>query len=242
MTTFVNPVYVALDTADTAEAVRLATAVQDSVGGLKLGLEYFCRNGADGIRAVREANPLPVFLDLKFHDISNTVAGAVRSVLPLAPRFLNVHASGGLNMMRRACETAREEAARLGVEPPLMLAVTILTSLEAADVAEAGFTPPVEDLVRRLAALSRKAGMDGVVCSPQEAALLRQDNGPGFLLVTPGVRPAGSAMGDQRRTMTPREALDAGADVLVIGRPITEAPDPAAAARAICETIRPAAA
>nr|WP_157879305.1 orotidine-5'-phosphate decarboxylase [Pararhodospirillum photometricum] len=232
-----NPVYVALDTTDVGEATALAARLHDDVGGLKVGLEFFARNGHKGVREVNKAGDLPLFLDLKFHDIPNTVAGAVRSVMPLAPALLNVHALGGRAMMRAAQASAQDEAARLGITPPRLLAVTVLTSMNDADITEAGITGPVSDQVRRLAALTAEAGLDGVVCSAQEAAVLRADLGPDFLLVTPGVRPHWAAADDQKRVTTPREALAAGASVLVIGRPITASPDPRAAARRIQDDL-----
>jgi orotidine-5'-phosphate decarboxylase len=220
-----NPVFVALDTVDRIRARTLADAVRPHVGGLKLGLEFFCANGPDAVREVAGATPL--FLDLKLHDIPNTVAGAVRAVMPLRPSFLTVHAGGGPAMLRAAVETAAGAVKLLGV--------TVLTSLDGADLDRVGQQGPVLDQARRLALLAREAGLAGVVCSPHEIAALRAELGPGFLLVVPGIRPAGAGIGDQKRVMTPREALAAGADHLVIGRPITAAADPAAAARRILE-------
>jgi orotidine-5'-phosphate decarboxylase len=211
-----NPVFVALDTVDRGRARTLADAVRPHVGGLKLGLEFFCANGPDAVREVAGATPL--FLDLKLHDIPNTVAGAVRAVMPLAPAFLTLHAGGGPAMLRAAVEAAAGAVKLLGV--------TVLTSLDGADLDRVGQRGPVLDQARRLA---------GIVCSPHEIAALRAELGSGFLLVVPGIRPAGAGAGDQKRVMTPREALAAGADHLVIGRPITAAADPAAAARRILE-------
>lgn len=237
MTRSPNPVYVAIDTPDVDAAVRVTTGLQDSVGGIKLGLEFFCRNGHGGVKAVQAANNLPLFLDLKFHDIPNTVAGAVRSVMPLAPAILNVHASGGLKMMIAARQAAEDEAARLGISPPHLLAVTVLTSLSDGDLVDGGISSSTTDQVRRLAALTHQAGLAGVVCSPWETKILRADLGPDFLLVTPGVRPLGAAQDDQKRIMTPGEAMAAGASLLVIGRPITAAPDPFQAARQISHDL-----
>ncbi|MBB4285154.1 orotidine-5'-phosphate decarboxylase [Roseospira goensis] len=231
---FPNPVFVALDTADLEQARAWARALAPVVGGVKLGLEFFAAHGATGVRAVAgaEGGP-PLFLDLKFHDIPNTVAGAVRAVAPLAPAIVNVHAAGGRAMMAAARDAATEAADRLGVTPPKLIAVTVLTSLDAADLTTTGVPGAVADQVRRLAALAVAAGLDGVVCSPHEAAVLRADLGPDALLVTPGVRPAWAATGDQKRVTTPAEALAAGASHLVVGRPITQADDPAAAARRV---------
>jgi orotidine-5'-phosphate decarboxylase len=220
-----NPVFVALDTVDRSRARALVDAVRPHVGGLKLGLEFFCANGPDAVREVAGATPL--FLDLKLHDIPNTVAGAVRAVMPLDPAFLTLHAGGGPAMLRAAVEAAAGAVKLLGV--------TVLTSLDGSDLDRVGQRGPVLDQARRLAGLAREAGLAGVVCSPHEIAALRAECGPGFLLVVPGIRPAGAGAGDQKRVMTPREALAAGADHLVIGRPITAAADPAAAARRILE-------
>jgi len=175
---------------------------------------------------------LPIFLDLKFHDIPNTVAGAVRAAASLGVNILNVHAAGGPAMLKAAVEAAR------GVNPEAkVIAVTVLTSLADADLDALGQLGPAADQVARLANLTQKAGLDGVVCSAHEIAALRAALGPDFLLVVPGIRPKGSDLGDQQRVMGPREALDAGASILVIGRPITAAPDPVEAARAIAESL-----
>ncbi|HYC03362.1 MAG TPA: orotidine-5'-phosphate decarboxylase [Azospirillaceae bacterium] len=232
-----SPVYVAIDTPEPEAARDLLGWLRGTVGGAKLGLEFFCAAGPDGIRRVTDGLDLPLFLDLKFHDIPNTVAGAVRSVVPLAPRFLTIHTSGGGAMMRAAAEAAAEEAARLGVERPRILGVTVLTSLGSEDLAAVGQDKMMADQVRRLAALARTSGIDGVVCSPNECAVLRGDLGPDFTLMVPGIRPAWAAANDQKRVMTPREAIAAGATHLVIGRPITHADDPAAAARRIAEEL-----
>jgi orotidine-5'-phosphate decarboxylase len=219
-----NPLLCAIDTPDAGAARRLAAAVGPLVGGLKLGLEFFAANGPGAVRQVAGAAPL--FLDLKLHDIPNTVAGAVRAVAPLEPLLLTVHCAGGTAMMKAAAEAAERRVKIIGV--------TVLTSLDDADLASVGQSGPARDQVRRLAALARQSGLDGVVCSPHEVAALRRDCGGGFLLVVPGIRPATVARDDdQKRVMTPRQALEAGADYLVIGRPITAAPDPAAAAGAI---------
>jgi orotidine-5'-phosphate decarboxylase len=219
-----NPILCAIDTPDAGAAHALAATAGPFVGGLKLGLEFFIANGPDAVRRVAGAAPL--FLDLKLHDIPNTVAGAVRSVVPIAPLLLTVHCAGGAAMMKAAAEAA---AGRMNI-----IGVTVLTSLDDDDLASVGQNGPAQDQVRRLAALARQSGLDGVVCSPHEVAALRRDCGADFLLVVPGIRPAnGARQDDQKRVMTPRQALDAGADYLVIGRPITAAPDPAAAASAI---------
>jgi orotidine-5'-phosphate decarboxylase len=227
-----NPVFAALDTTSTRDAVALAERLRGTVGGIKLGLEFYMANGAAGVARLSELG-LPVFLDLKFHDIPNTVAGAIRAVAPLKPFITNVHAGGGRAMLAAARDAAREGADKLGVTAPKLIAVTVLTSLSGADLAEVGQPDDTLDQVRRLAALSQACGLDGVVCSPREIAVLRRDLGPDFLLVTPGIRPAWAATGDQKRIMTPAEAVAAGASYLVIGRPITGDADPADAARRI---------
>jgi orotidine-5'-phosphate decarboxylase len=222
-----NPIFVALDTRSLERALEIAKSVRGTVGGLKIGLEFVNACGPEGIRAVIETGS-PVFLDVKLHDIPNTVAGALRALLPLGPALVNVHASGGLAMMRAAAETTAEFTPR-----PKVLGVTVLTSLGAEDLAATGVSDRPIDQVTRLARLAAAAGLDGVVCSPQEIAAVRKACGPEFLIVTPGVRPAGADLSDQKRVMTPKEAMDAGADLLVIGRPITGADDPGAAAAAI---------
>ncbi|HVI90008.1 MAG TPA: orotidine-5'-phosphate decarboxylase [Dongiaceae bacterium] len=227
-----NPVFAALDMTATRDALALAERLRGAVGGIKLGLEFYMANGAAGVAQLAELG-LPVFLDLKFHDIPNTVAGAIRAVAPLKPFITNVHAGGGRAMMVAARVAAQESAAKLGVPAPKLIAVTVLTSLNAGDLAEVGQPSDTLDQVRRLAALTQECGLDGVVCSPQEIAVLRRDLGADFLLVTPGIRPAWATTGDQKRIMTPAEAVAAGASYLVIGRPITGDADPAAAARRI---------
>ncbi len=229
-----NPVLCALDTPDREAASRLAGIVAPHVGGLKLGLEFFTANGPAAVREI--ASPTPLFLDLKLHDIPNTVAGAVRAVAPLEPLLLTIHCGGGKAMMAAAAGAAQEAAAR-GLRRMQIVGVTVLTSLNDADLASVGQAGPTLDQARRLATLAHEAGLDGVVCSPHEVAALRRDSGPDFRLIVPGIRPAGAAANDQKRMMTPRQALDAGADYLVIGRPITAAADPAAAARTIAAEL-----
>ena len=228
-------VFVALDTPDMDGALSLAGSLAGVVGGIKLGKAFFTANGPQGVRRAAAAG-LPVFLDLKFHDIPNTVADAVRAALSLAPVMITVHASGGAAMMRAAADAAREA----GANRPLVLGVTVLTSLGAEDLAATGLAGPVPDQVMRLARLAQASGLDGVVCSAREAAALRAECGADFKLVVPGIRPAGAAAGDQKRTATPAEAMAAGADYLVIGRPVTGAGDPAQAARAIIDEIEAA--
>ncbi len=225
-------IYCALDTTDLGRAMALAGELAGKVGGVKLGVEFFGANGPAGVARVSEAG-LPIFLDLKFHDIPNSVAGAVRAMLPLGPARLTVHASGGGAMLRAAMDAAAEA----GEARPRILAVTVLTSLDDGDLEAVGQQSPAGEQVRRLAALARNSGVDGAVCSPREVAALRAECGPEFLLIVPGIRPAWAASGDQKRVMGPAEAVAAGADYLVIGRPITEADDPADAARRIVEEM-----
>ena len=229
-------IFCALDTTDIQQATSLATGLKDAIGGMKVGLEFFCANGAAGYRTIAETG-VPIFLDLKFHDIPNTVAGAIRAVAPLAPKILTIHTQGSSEMMRRAVETAQEEADKLGVTAPWVVGVTILTSLDQTDMAAIGVSDPVADQVKRLAELAQKSGLDGMVCSPAEIALARAATSPDFKLIVPGIRPAGTAAGDQKRIMTPKDAVTAGADVLVIGRPITQADNPASAAKAIVDSL-----
>jgi len=229
-------IFVALDTTDVDEARSLALRLKGSVGGAKLGLEFFTANGAGGVRAVGKAG-LPLFLDLKFHDIPNTVAGAIGAAIKLQPRIMTIHAGGGPAMMRAAAEAAAEAAKAQNVKRPLIVGVTVLTSLDADDLAAVGQNSSPSDQVVRLAQLAKECGLDGVVCSPKEASIVRQACGPDFKLVVPGIRPSLSLSGDQKRTSGPADAVNAGADYLVIGRPITRAPDPAAAARAMAAAL-----
>jgi orotidine-5'-phosphate decarboxylase len=226
-------IILALDTTDVARAQGLAAAAAPHFGMIKLGLEFFLAHGATGYDKVASGAARPVFLDLKLHDIPNTVAGAVRAVLPLAPHLLTLHAAGGPAMI----EAARRAAEESGADRPLLLAVTVLTSLGAADLAAIGVAGGPTQQVLRLARMALLAGADGLVCSPLEVAPLRDAFGEGPALVVPGIRPSGAPQGDQARTMAPREALNAGADWLVIGRPITAAADPAVAAAAIAASL-----
>jgi orotidine-5'-phosphate decarboxylase len=228
---FPNPVFVALDTPTLSQALDLAQAVKPYVGGLKVGLEFISALGPDAVRRIGEIG-LPVFADVKFHDIPNTVAGASTAIAGLGVAMFNVHATGGEAMMRAAMDAITPWTPR-----PLLIAVTVLTSMDDAALDATGQRGPAKEQVARLAALAKKSGLDGVVCSAHELATVRAVAGPDFLTIVPGIRPAGAALGDQRRVMTPSEARAAGADILVIGRPITAAPDPAAAARAIAQEL-----
>lgn len=223
-----SPIFVALDTPELDRAFALAHAVRDHAGGVKLGLEFYCAHGPDGVARIADLG-LPVFLDLKFHDIPNTVAKAVAAIAPLAPAVLTVHASGGLAMLA-AAKTAAPAATKV-------VGVTVLTSLDDADLAAVGIADPLESQVSRLARLSHAAGLDGIVCSGVEVGTARTKWPAGFFVV-PGVRPAGGDDADQKRVVTPRQALDEGASILVIGRPITAAADPARAIAEIAESLR----
>ena len=219
----------ALDTADADQARAWADALAPHCGMLKLGLEFVLAQGPVGVRAITVC---PMFLDLKLHDIPNTVAGAVRAVLPLRPQMLTLHAGGGSAMI----EAARH-AADTVQNAPILLAVTVLTSLDSSALHATGVAGGPRQQVLRLARLALAAGADGLVCSAHEASMLRDALGGGPVLVVPGIRPPGSVTGDQARTMTPREAVDAGADWIVVGRPITSSANPAAAAAAIAAEI-----
>lgn len=222
-----SPVYVALDTPELERAKAIAGRVRHHVGGIKLGLEFFMANGRHGVREMAEIG-LPIFLDLKFHDIPNTVGKAIQALRPLEPRILTVHAAGGRAMLEDA-----KAAAPAGTK---VVAVTMLTSLDASDLASIGLNADPREQVMRLTELAKSAGIDGIVCSGEEVAAAKTMWHDGFFVV-PGVRPAKGDTGDQKRVVTPRAALDAGASILVIGRPITQAADPDQAAREIEATL-----
>lgn len=228
---------VALDKDSLSEALAVVDAAGDSVEWYKIGSQLFCKEGPSAVKAVKDKGK-KVFLDLKFHDIPNTVANAVAVSVGMGVEMVNVHASGGEEMMSRAVEAAK--AAATGGEMPLVIAVTVLTSMN-----ETGLTqvlnidtprPPAEQ-VEHLAKLAKQSGMAGVVCSAHEIDIIKNACGQDFKLVVPGIRPAGSAVGDQKRVMTPAEAAEKGADFIVVGRPVLNAPDPAAAAAAINEEL-----
>ena len=229
MTTDRAPVAVALDTSDLAVAVGWTAAVSAHVSTVKVGLELFCHEGPGAVEKIAAAGDVDVFLDLKLHDIPATVAGAARSVAHLRPRYLTVHAGGGPAMVAAAAEALPDT---------LVAAVTVLTSLSADDLDRIGLIGPPQDAVRRLARLAVAAGARALVCSPQEVALVRSEVGSDVVLITPGVRPPGAAVDDQARVATPQQALADGADLLVVGRPITGAADPGAAAAALASSLR----
>jgi orotidine-5'-phosphate decarboxylase len=230
--TVANPICVALDTADLDRAVALARRLRPVAGFLKVGLEFFCAHGGAGYEAVAAVG-LPMFLDLKLHDIPNTVAAALTSLMRLSPRpaIVNVHATGGLDMMKTAADAVNGRAK--------LIAVTILTSLADQDIWKAGFdhAHSARTHARRLAELANSAGLDGVVCSPHEVETIKHATRKDFLTVVPGIRPDDSGTQDQKRVATPQAALEAGADILVIGRPITAAPDPAQAVQKIFASL-----
>lgn len=225
-----NPIICAIDTTDVAKAKNLVQEVRGSVGAIKLGLEFFTANGVAGVNDV--AGDASLFLDLKFHDIPNTVAGAVRATKGINAFMMTVHTSGGKAMMQEAAEAAKSLPNK-----PLIIGVTILTSLNGFDLESIGMQNDVKYQAGKLAELAQDSGIDGVVCSPHEIEILRRQCGKDFKLVVPGIRPEGSAAGDQKRVMTPKEAIEKGADYLVIGRPITEAKNPAQAAKEILESL-----
>ena len=222
-----NPIYLALDVPQLNDGIDLVNKVKGHVGGIKLGLEFFCAHGAHGVHMIGQLG-LPVFLDLKLHDIPNTVAGAMQAIHVLEPVIVTVHAGGGRAMM--------EDAKAAAGENTRVVAVTMLTSMDERDLARTGIEGSAHDQVMRLAQLANDAGLDGIVCSGQEVKAVHDQWRDGFFVV-PGLRPAGSAVGDQKRVVTPRQARDHGASVLVIGRPISRADDPARAARDIEATL-----
>jgi orotidine-5'-phosphate decarboxylase len=226
------PVAVALDAPDIETAARWATLVTPYVSTVKIGLELYLLYGPSVVATVRGGSGVSVFLDLKLHDIPNTVAGATRAVSKLRPEILTVHAAGGPDMIKAAVESAPDT---------IVAGVTLLTSIGDEVLAKTGMAGPVSDAVRRLAVIAVGAGARGLVCSPREVAAVRAEVGPDIMLITPGIRPAGADSHDQARVATPEEAIRAGADLLVVGRPITRAADPGAAAAAIASSLRRAA-
>jgi orotidine-5'-phosphate decarboxylase len=234
----VGQLLVALDVESGARALELATELRDLAGGFKVGSRLFTTEGPDLVRRI-VASGSPVFLDLKFHDIPNTVAQAVDAAVSTGVWMLNVHASGGVPMMQAAARAAAETAAREGRRRPIVIGVTVLTSMDDATLASIGVQRSLLDHVVTLARMAQDAGLDGVVASPQETAAIRAACGPDFSIVTPGIRgaSAGTARNDQSRTMGPAEAIKAGASYIVVGRPIIAATDPRAAAAAIVEEL-----
>ena len=231
-----HSILVALDVDTAAEARQLADRLRGVVGGFKIGKQLFTSEGPSIVKDLVARNDR-VFLDLKYHDIPNTVAGAVRAATRHGVWMLNVHASGGMDMMKAARAAADEESVKTGRPAPLLIGVTVLTSLTDANLGDIGVGGSAETQVRRLAALTKKAGLDGVVASAREIPIIREACGRDFLIVTPGIRGSGDAKGDQARTMGAAEAIEAGASFLVVGRPITAAADPRAAAERLASEI-----
>lgn len=232
-------IYCALDTADADHAAALAAAMHNVGVGIKVGLEFFAAHGPARLQEIMDAYPdLSLFLDLKFHDIPNTVSGAIRGAIRLNPAFLTVHAAGGPAMLKAAQDAAQREADIYGVEPPCVLAVTALTSLSAQDLSAVGQGQDVKTQVVRLAKLAQDNGAGGIVCAPHEIEAVRDAVGPDMVLMVPGIRPSDyQAQDDQQRVMSPEEAVKAGANHLVIGRPITKADDPATAAERLLASV-----
>lgn len=226
-------IIVALDTSDLHSAKKLIRILKGNIGTYKVGSELFTAHGPKAVQIVHGAGA-KVFLDLKYHDIPNTVASAARQAVGLGVFMFNVHASGGLQMMQEACVAAADEARKRNIPPPKLVAVTLLTSLSQEEVTrQIGISKSIDDAVLHYAGLAQKAGLDGAVASAREIEKIRAKAGPGFLIVTPGIRPSWAERGDQERIMTPKEALKQGADYLVIGRPITQAKDPRGAVERI---------
>ena len=217
-------IIIALDTIKISEALKLTKLIPD-VGAFKLGLEYFCANGPKGISKISETG-IKIFLDLKFHDIPNTVAGAIKASLHMEPFMMTVHLSGGYNMLNRTMEEVKEYCSKKSLKKPLILGVSVLTSIDNSDLSSLGISGEVEDQVIRLAKLAENAQLDGLVCSAKELKAVKKETGKNLVLVTPGIRPTGGEVNDQKRIVTPAQAINDGANYLVIGRPITGAKDP----------------
>ena len=232
-----NPIICAIDTTDIEQARSLTESVCQNVGAIKLGLEFFTANGSAGVEKLA-CHSLPVFLDLKFHDIPNTVAKAIRATAGINTFMMTVHTGGGRAMLQAAIDASMEVAEQTGKDRPLIIGVTVLTSLDQADLHMVGVESDLHDQVKRLADLAQSCRLDGVVCSPYEISLLRRHCGEDFKLIVPGIRLPDAKADDQKRVMTPKEALEKGADYLVIGRPITEAPDPAQMAEKIRDSLK----
>lgn len=231
-----NPLICAIDVADFNTAYHLSEQLAPDVGAVKIGLEFFCANNREAVEKI-VALGVPVFLDLKLHDIPNTVASAIKAISGLGVAMTTLHALGGKEMLSRAVEAHHEECSRLNKPQAKLLAVTILTSMDDAALSEAGIATPVQDQVLRLAGMALSAGVDGLVCSPWEIELLKREFGNDLMLVTPGIRPKAEDKGDQKRIMTPGEAIKLGADYIVVGRPITTAKNPVQAAKNIVTAI-----
>ena len=235
MKNFKEKIIVAIDTIDTNAALRLTKTIPDA-GALKLGLEYFCFNGPEGVKLISETGAR-IFLDLKFHDIPNTVAGAIKAILHLQPYMLTVHLSGGYDMLAKANEIVSEYCLKNAIKKPIILGVSVLTSLDDNDFLSLGINGKVEDQVVRLAKLAEASGLDGLVSSAKELKIIRKELGSSLILVTPGIRLMDGQVNDQKRIVTPSQAINDGANYLVIGRPITASKDPGAALDHISKVI-----
>lgn len=232
-------IFCAIDAAHMQDAEEMVRKLSKVDIGLKIGLEIFTAEGPSSVERLRALKPdAKIFLDLKLHDIPNTVAGAIRAAVRCRADFITIHTSGGASMMKAAVETAKESADHLNTTPPALLGVTVLTHMDDGDLESVGQQKPAGDQVSRLAQLADTSGLQGVICSPLEIASLRARLSPRMKLVVPGIRPEGSAAGDQKRTLTPPAAAELGADYLVIGRPITQAADPAKAAQDILDSLK----
>ena len=229
-------IFVPLDTPNVDHAIRITRDLNGLIGGVKIGKEFFTALGPGGVAKIK-ALGVEIFIDLKFHDIPNTVAGAVRSAVQLKPKILNVHAQGGRSMLIAARQSMLEEANKINISPPLILGVTVLTSIGDQDLEEIGINGTSMDQVKRLASLCQEVGLDGIGCSAREITTLRTICGSEFKLLTPGIRPTWAPNNDQKRIVTPSEAIKLGADYLVIGRPIYGADDPVTAAKQIIAEI-----
>ena len=230
---FRNPIMLAIDTSSLDEAKSLAVKLKDHIGGIKLGMEFFNSFGPSGIKAIKDFD-IPIFLDLKLHDIPATVYKTITTLLKLEPAIINVHASGGKEMMMAAAKALKDS----GNKNTKIIAVTILTSLDDNDLYEIGFSGTSNELVLRLAKLAQESGLDGVVCSAKEISTIRENIGSDFMLVVPGIRTKEDNVDDQKRIMTPKEAILLGADLLVIGRPITKAKDEILASKEILDQLK----
>lgn len=232
-----NPIICAIDTIEVEEANELVPLIRSHVGAIKLGLEFFTANGSAGVRKLAH-HKVPVFLDLKFHDIPNTVSRAIKATAGIDTFMMTVHTSGGRAMLKAAIDASMEVSVLTGKERPQVIGVTVLTSLDQADISMIGINDNLNDQVARLADLAQSCGLDGVVCSPYEITALRKQCGVDFTLVVPGIRPEGSSSDDQKRTLSPADALAKGATHLVIGRPITQAESPGDMAKSIRESLK----
>ena len=235
MSNYKKQIIVAIDTINLKQALHISESVR-GVGAVKLGLEFFCANGPQGISAI-SATGAKIFLDLKFHDIPNTVIGAIRAILKLKPYMITVHLSGGFNMLSESIKTVEKLCSEAKISKPMILGVSVLTSIDEDDFSSLGISGTVEEQVKRLADLAIRSRLDGLVCSAKELKMIKEYVKDDLLLVTPGIRPAGGNVNDQKRIVTPSTAIKDGADFLVIGRPITDEENPKVALDKICSEI-----